>query len=176
MSAYERSLIRRKIAQTLENQTEALDRVYPWRVEPVFNFELPVISVYTRSDPIEIYNTSPRNYKSNLQVDIELVCKNVNSVDDDLDRIMTQVEFALAQDYTLDGLTEDLILIGTEMTIRQEGEENVGSAVLTVECPHIFSFVSDPSRLKTLERIHADWDLYGSNAHIDAEDDIEFPS
>lgn len=151
-----RKAIREKIVDILTGETDAGNRVFPSRVVPIWKEEFPAILVYTAGDTRSIFS-QPKTYAIDLQVRIEILHQGASGLDADLDDLASQVEYLLDQDYSLGGLVEDVTHTGTEITIDKEGEQLIGSVVLSMTCRYYRSSVSDPAFLDDLDRIDTDW-------------------
>jgi hypothetical protein len=160
-----RKNIREAIVETLiDFPTDCGARVYANRVRPVFQTELPLILVQTKTESVELFAESgPREYKRVLQVDVVILAEADESCDDVLDLLGAQVEAALNERHTLDAdgedLCEDVILRGADMGIEKEGNNLLGALRLNYEVPYYTQPVNDAENLEFLNRVDIEYDL-----------------
>ena len=167
-----RKEIRAKIVEMLSGETDAGTRVYPSRIFPVWQKDLPAILVYTPADTREI-DAQPRKYAVDLQIRVEILQKAKDSIDDELDALASQVEYVLAQDFSLGDNVEELVQEGTEITVDKDGDELLGSVVLSFKARYYQSSVTDPIFLDDLKTVQTDWQADGAtSASMDTEDTV----
>lgn len=146
---HKRKLIRHALVAMLTTEdddgifpTDAEDRVFPNRTSALFSSELPAIGVYTFSESVETMNEAPRVYMRRPSIAIEIVAKDNDDLDDVLDDISAQVEYAMLNAgylpdedgaETLDGKID---LGGTEQTIVEAAERKVGLSRTTWVLPY----------------------------------------
>jgi hypothetical protein len=147
------SHVREQIRDAVVSAVTYLDltarRVFRTRVYPMDRESLPGLCVYTSSESIEP-NTigglkSVSAYLRTLSVNIEAYAKASVDLDNTLDDIAVEVETAMAEDSTLNGLVEDVILTSTEIDIMGgDSEQPVG--VLRLSYDIIYrTTLADPS-------------------------------
>ncbi len=168
-----RTRIRQKVVDLLMRRTDAKSSVYSNRVLPVWQKELPAILVYTRNETRELLVSAPKIYKCNMTLAIEILTEGDNTIDDTLDIIASQVEYAMNQDFTLGGLAHEVLFEGIDFTVQHNGENLVGSAVIQYTVPYELDANADACGLKDLNTINAEWNMYGApTGQIDAEDTV----
>ncbi len=138
-------------ARLIAANTRAGIRVFPSRMRPLFDAELPAIILYTDNEPVEKANDSPREYKRSLILTIECAMSAANeaTLDDDLDAFAQEVEDALFSDdqfkrnIAADGdpeelelLNSDLVLGDTEVGIRTDGKLPLAILKTSFEIPY----------------------------------------
>lgn len=180
---HQRKLIRDKIVELLTGATSVGEKVYSSQARPLTEAGLPCILVYANSEPVEIFQESPRQYKRNLSISIEIVAKANETLENDLDAIAASVESKLMQDYTLGDLAADLILTGTELTITPNGDTLIGSCVLTYLVPWYSYAVSDQTEENNFTNFggaDVEWQRPETkevaSGQLDAEDTLDLPS
>jgi hypothetical protein len=134
-------------AVTLLNTTDR--NVFRTRVYPMDRQSLPGLCVYTSSESSEP-NTigglkTVSAYLRTVSVNIEAYAKASADLDNDLDDISVEVETAMAQDSTLNGLVEDVVLTSTEIDIMGgDSEQPVGVLKLSYDIIYRTT-LADPS-------------------------------
>ena len=139
-----RSLIRKAVQQTLLDQTEAGPRVYTNQSSEIWDDELPVIVITTRSETLELLNTAPREYKRAIDFVIEIVAtggespETKDTAEDLVDKIAEEVENKLSRDDRLGSfennfgetmaLVDELVLSNIEFEYTGEGIQPMASA------------------------------------------------
>lgn len=158
----------------LTGATDAGSRVHETRMLPFKKAELPAISVYALSETIDSDSrtVSPREYRRDLTLAIDVVARAADDCDDDLDDIATQIEDAMHVDATLGGVCSDAFLMSTEIGISTETDQHVGVLTLTYSVEY---FTDIPTAdLDDWELLHVEHE--GSDAdHEDdrAKDDVD---
>lgn len=158
-----RKEIREKVVSILNNKTDAGNRVFATQARPVWQEQLPCILVYTPSDSREIDST-PRRYRVTMDLRIEVVAQASDGLDDILDALGSQVEYQMAQDFTLGDLVENARHEATEMTIDKDGDNLIGSLVFSFGCVYYVSSVRDPLFLNELRRVDTEWFPNGADS------------
>lgn len=74
--------------------------------------------------------TYPRKLERDLTVIVELVTRAVSNLDDALDDLCVLTEQAIANDQTVNGLADDIVLVSTTITQTFDGDAPIGSARL----------------------------------------------
>ncbi len=137
--AHQRKLIRDAlVCRLISAGTMAERRVFGSRAAALFPKELPAILVYSKSEQVEISVESPREYKRNLVVSVELVAQadSEDMLDDVLDDFASQVETAIFSEETFGGVVSDTILSDTEMEILSDGEKPIGAVKVSLLMPY----------------------------------------
>jgi len=144
-----RQQIRDAVVEAVTYLDTTKRNVFRTRVYPIDRQSLPGICVYTSSESIEP-NTigglkSVSAYLRTLSVSIEAYAKASTNLDNTLDGIAVEIETAMAQDSTLNGLVEDVVLTSTEIDIMGgDSEQPVG--VLRLSYDIIYrTTLADPS-------------------------------
>jgi hypothetical protein len=171
--AHARQVIRDKIAELLRtNLPEPLNEVV------VVSRETPLrrdgkgrvlqIGVYTTGEDVldQSFRVSPREYYRVVSVQIECVC-NVTPVDDSLDNLAYFVEDVLCQDYTLEGVCQDIRYTGTKFDYDRSGERVIAVAALTYDVEYQTGPVDHSGDAVWLNRIGGEFDLAGAQAIAD---------
>ena len=131
-----RQQLRERAATTLTGLTTTGTKVYQSRVYPLGAANLPGLLIYTKSEDSEAVTMSgARTLLRNLSLVIEGYVKAVSNYDDTVDTIAKEVETAMGNDVTLNGLAKNSYLESTEIEYDGEGEKPVAVVSLpyTVE-------------------------------------------
>ena len=127
-----RQQLRERAATTLTGLTTTGSKVYQSRVYPLSAANLPGLLIYTKSEDSEIVTMSgARTLLRNLSLVIEGYVKAVSNYDDTVDTIAKEVETAMGNDVTLNGLAKNSYLESTEIEYDGEGEKPVAVVSLT---------------------------------------------
>ena len=127
-----RQQLRERAATTLTGLTTTGTKVYQSRVYPLGAANLPGLLIYTKSEDSEIVTMSgARTLLRNLSLVIEGYVKAVSNYDDTVDTIAKEVETAMGNDVTLNGLAKNSYLESTEIEYDGEGEKPVAVVSLT---------------------------------------------
>ena len=130
--AHVRKQIRDRIASVLSSNVSLVKRrVYASRVYPLTEDNLPAITVYTGSEVSSRLNMGLKDLDRSLSIDVDLYVRVTKTFDDDVDKIAVQVEEAIANDFTVNGLAKEAVLTGTDIQFSGDAEQPVGVAKLT---------------------------------------------
>ena len=90
----QRTAIRKAIQSRLLGHTAAGAHVFTSRVKPWREADLPGISIYTSTDPVDADSrkSAPRIYERNLQVKIDCADVQTEDMDDRLDELDQRLE------------------------------------------------------------------------------------
>jgi len=185
-----RKKIRKTVAALLKGKTDAGDKVFPNATVPPWEENLPVILVYTRSEPVDKYAEAPRELERNLQLTIEIVAAGPEvdedgnepagkSLEDILDDIAEQVEVEMSRDETFGGEADDSILANTELEFDGGGGQPIGSSRLTYTITYYTmrpDNVDKQIEINDFEKAEVDWDINQDDSTIEAEDTIDLPT
>lgn len=178
----DRQLIRQAVVTKLLNTTDAQDRVFDSRIDPLMH-QFPSISVYTLAENrTSVFSSSPLELKVNVELSISLVVKALAD-GDYMTALDTLCEQTLAQlDYTLGDTVESCIYSGTTIDLHENGECYFAVADLKFDCVVYQSEAKliDPVALPRLNTINMQWDMadpnngavVGSDGQIDATDNL----
>ena len=127
-----RQQLRERAATTLTGLSTTGSKVYQSRVYPLGAANLPGLLIYTKSEDSEIVTMSgARTLLRCLSLVIEGYVKAVSNYDDTVDTIAKEVETAMGNDVTLNGLAKNSYLESTEIEYDGEGEKPVAVVSLT---------------------------------------------
>lgn len=130
--AHVRKQIRDRIASVLSSNVSLVKRrVYATRVYPLTEDNLPAITVYAGSEVSSRLNMGLNDLNRSLSIDVDIYVRVTKSFDDDVDKIAVQVEEAIANDFTVNGLAKEAVLTGTDIQFSGDAEQPVGVAKLT---------------------------------------------
>jgi len=130
--AHVRQQLRERAATTLTGLTTTASRVYQSRIYPLGSANLPGLLIYTKteeSEPVTI--TGARTVSRNLSLVIEGYVKAVSNYDDTVDTIAEEVETAMGNDVTLNGLAKNSYIISTDIEYDGEGDQPVAVVSMT---------------------------------------------
>jgi hypothetical protein len=179
MSA-QRKLIRQAFAEHLKNKTPAGKNVFPSRSEPLWDqIELPAICIYAGRENITIQDESPRKYRRELEIRVEIGVTG-SDADDQLDDIGDAVERMIGRSdrllYAKEHVVADIILTSEQIDFRDEGRKIIGSLLIIYTATY-FTYEPDECDSEPVDdfkRVHTDYDLSGQQQPADsASDDVE---
>lgn len=126
-----RTELRNAVATTLTGLATTGSRVYKSRIYPIESNKLPCLAIYVKSESIEQSTIGAQKKQRNIELVIECAASANSDLDATLDNICDQVEVAMANNKTLNGLALDVLLQSTEMDLNGDGEKPVGIARIT---------------------------------------------
>ena len=130
--AHVRKQIRDRIASTLKSGVSLVRRrVYPSRIYPLTEANLPAITVYFGAETSALLNMSTKDMIRTATINVDAYVRMTNTFDDDIDAICVQIEAAMAGDFTVNGLAKDAILTSSEIDFSGDTEQPIGVARLT---------------------------------------------
>ncbi|MBI9079190.1 MAG: hypothetical protein JEY79_05560 [Pseudodesulfovibrio sp.] len=171
---HQRTVIRDKAKELLLDNTLAGIRVYRSRVKPYAAKKLPAIGVYLNGGPADHGGRSPRRYKREEDLVIEIVAAELvdTDVDQFLDDLSEQVENIFLADETMSGTVWDCELTDTDLRPTKNGDRVFGSARLTFRVTYE-TVPTDPSADDFLEA-DVEWDEGPApDGEMEAEDTIK---
>lgn len=179
MSA-QRKLIRTAAAAHLKNRTRAGANVFPSRSKPLWDHEdveLPAICVYCGRETITVFQESPRLYKRELELRIEIGASGEDA-DDQLDDIGDAVERAIGRSnrltYAKEQTVADILLSNEQIEFSGEGRKTTGALVIVYTAeyytPEPDEFDSEP--VDDLNTVATDYDIDGKQQPADRARDI----
>lgn len=125
-----RSKIRHKVKDLLSGKTIAKDRVFSNRVKNLNDYELPLIIIKTDLEKNREFSQSPKILERSLNLTVEAHIKAEDRIDDRLDFIASQIENAMTEDFSLEGLASDSMLYQTEIHVDSESDSTYGAVDL----------------------------------------------
>lgn len=179
-------MIREKLRDLLSGKTDAGLNVFSNTASAAWSEQLPLIAIYSRSEEIELWAVSPREYKRRLQIMIEVIAsgsefpnekdgegKDEPSAEDTLDKICEQIESAIAPDETLGEiedpatkkpicLVDEMILSNIELTFRGEGDKPMCAAIMNfVATYHTYSpgSLDDQDGIGEFKKANVQWPI-----------------
>lgn len=170
--AHERKTIRDKIQTLLSGQTSAGTKVYTNREFKHWFADLPSINIQTTDENVSIYNTAPRLYSRDLQVEITINAQATEEIDDILDPIAEQVELVMLGDDTLEGVAEETEFNGTRMRFDEEGERIIGKMTLIFTVKYSAYHGIDPTTLEDHLSDNITYDVGENDNNPDTTDSI----
>lgn len=179
--SHQRALIRQKVIELLTRQksdgtypTIVGGRVSSTRVTPYWESELPCINVYNGLDRAIVFNEAPRELKHDFVLVVECVAEANDMLDDNLDAMAREVERVFSINDTLEGVTADIMLDNTEMSIRENGDRLIGAAKIEFRCEYYTAWpdaIDLP--LDDFESVDVQYDIRGQAVADRAKDIIE---
>ena len=132
--AHVRQQIRERIVSVLTtNVTLVSSRVYGSRVYSFSEADLPAITVYAGSETSGLQTLGLKTSQRIVSIQVDAYVRATSDFDDDVDAIAVQIEEAIANDFTVNGLAKTAVLSSTEMNFSGEAEQPIGSARLTFD-------------------------------------------
>lgn len=132
--AHVRQQIRERIVSVLTtNVTLVSSRVYGTRVYSLTEADLPAITVYAGSETSGLQTVGLKTSQRIVSIQVDAYVRATSDFDDDVDAIAVQIEEAIANDFTVNGLAKTAVLSSTEMNFSGEAEQPIGSARLTFD-------------------------------------------
>lgn len=136
--AHVRKQIRDKVASILKSNVGLVKRrVYTTRVHPLNDTNLPAISVYTGTETSQRMNFGVTDMIRELALEIDVYVRETSKFDDDVDAISVQVEEAMADNFTLDGLAKFVVLTSTQIQFDGDADQILGIAKLTYSVQYV---------------------------------------
>jgi len=108
-------------------------RVYPSRVYPADDDNLPCVLVYATSEANEVETLDGDFEQRSISIRVEGLAKVALNLDDVLDQIAKEVEDVLDGPLTVGAFTTQLQYLGSEITMRADLETPCGSVALVFE-------------------------------------------
>ena len=132
--AHVRQQIRERIVSVLTtNVTLVSNRVYGSRVYSFSEADLPAITVYAGSEASALQTVALKTSARVVSIQVDAYVRATANFDDDVDAIAVQIEEAIANDFTVNGLAKTAVLSSTELNFSGEAEQPIGSARLTFD-------------------------------------------
>lgn len=137
-----RKSIRQRIQLVLKNaNTLAKSNVFCRKSTPHNGESLPYILIYPNQENVETHDMSPKRYKKQFIVSLELVCTHDDDAKlcDEMDALSEQVEVAIESDYQLQGWedielerrVENTQLISVQMDAQGDGSNPSGAVLIS---------------------------------------------
>lgn len=175
-----RRSIKEGLVNTLKGETTARDSVHASRSIPTDIDKLPTVLIYIKSESIEIFNESPREYKRIATITIECIDTgdDDDSADNNVELLAKQVEDNLGLDETFGDLVDDSELVSINFQNEPDGQSPVAAAVITLNATY-YTDASPKSDAADFLRFNTDWqvghDNESSDEIIDAQDEATIP-
>jgi hypothetical protein len=132
--AHVRQQIRDRIVSVLKsNALLVRRRVFSSRVYALTEKDLPAITVYTGSEASALQTIGLKTSARVVSVEVDIYVRATNNFDNDVDAIAVQIEEAIANDFTVNGLAKSAVLASSEINFSGEAEQPIGSAKLTFD-------------------------------------------
>lgn len=136
--AHVRKQIRDRIASQLTSNVSLVSsRVYTSRVYPLTEANLPALTVFAGSETSNRLNMGLNDLNRVLLIEVDAYVRVTGTFDDDVDAIAVQVEEAIANDFTVNGLAKEAVLINTDIQFSGDAEQPVGVAKLTFSVRYV---------------------------------------
>jgi|11BtaG_2_1085332.scaffolds.fasta_scaffold44976_3 hypothetical protein len=132
--AHVRQQIRDRIVSVLKSSASLVKRrVFSSRVYALTEKDLPAITVYTGSEASALQTIGLKTSARVVSVEVDIYVRATNNFDNDVDAIAVQIEEAIANDFTVNGLAKSAVLASSEINFSGEAEQPIGSAKLTFD-------------------------------------------
>ncbi len=110
--AHVRQQIRERIVSVLTtNVTLVSSRVYGSRVYSFSEADLPAITVYAGSETSGLQTVGLKTSQRIVSIQVDAYVRATSDFDDDVDAIAVQIEEAIANDFTVNGLSKNCCVI-----------------------------------------------------------------
>jgi len=120
--AHKRAQIKSRVATVLTGLATTGSNVFLSRTYPIATTDLPGLLIYANSESIQRLEIGIQNRQQRtLDLSIEAIAKG-NTAESTLDQVTVEVEEAMANDQTLNGLATDSQI--TDTSIRQASAES----------------------------------------------------
>lgn len=130
-----RTQIRSALATALTGLTTTAGRVFVNRVHPVTDAELPCLMISLDQEQIN-YDTlkPPRSQSRTTTATVRTIARSLTGVDSTLDASLLEIEAAIYNNRTLNGLVRDIKVdaFGVELDDGAERPTGVGSTTLSI--------------------------------------------
>lgn len=143
MADHKRKLLRQAAKRLLTGATMAGAHVFTNRPTPLWQPEIPAICIYTLEEPASLASQSPRVYRREPRLAIELFVQASGNCDDLMDDFSLQVEDILfANEYLkdpetdLDTLDDRLTLESSNLSLAENGQQVVMSNRMSWIAPY----------------------------------------
>jgi hypothetical protein len=134
MANHLRQQIREAAAALLTGLTTTGPRVYPSRVYPLAEGQLPALRIYATEESAAMLTIhAPKLLERRLTLVVECCAKAGADLDDVLDTMAKEVETALGNAPTLSSKAKDSVLTSTEIELIGDGDQPLGVARLSFE-------------------------------------------
>lgn len=169
----QRKLIRKAAAAALLNRTLVGANVFASRSAPMWeDYELPAICIYGTRETITLQDESPRKYRRELELRIEVAATGADA-DDQLDDIGNQVEQCIGRSnrltYAKEQTVADILLAGEQLEYRTEGKRTIGALVISYTVTY-YSYEPDELDSEPVDDFKSvDTDYSLNNAQAPAE-------
>lgn len=128
--------IRNRVSDRLKAGVDVGERIYTERPNPVFPGELPLGLVYYTNDSVVAINAAQDTYDRRLSVNVDLLHKVREGIDDFLDRLAWQVEQTMLESSTLgdlDGVDNVKLASSVPLNPDSDGEQYAGLTRVTFD-------------------------------------------
>ena len=145
-----RQQIREAIGTACTGLSTTAARVFQARVYPLASADLPGLALYTNSETSEEAEVggASRLLMRTLEVKIDGYSRKTSGLDDELDTICAEVETAIMDNSTVQGLVAYLFILETSVSFSSEGDRPIGCASMTWNCVY-YTEANDPQISKT---------------------------
>lgn len=138
-----RKQIRDRVASVLASGVTLVSgRVYQNRVYPLHEAQLPAITVYSGSETVEPFTMGNMTASRVVEINVDIYNAAVTALDDAIDAIAVQVETAIGNDFTVNGLAKSITLQSVALEYSGDAQTPLGVARL-VYAAHYVTSISD---------------------------------
>ncbi len=186
-----RKNIRNKVVEILKDKTAAGSRVFGNPSITAWESELPVIHVFPRNESVSKFNESPREWRRDLDLTIEILAKGpdtnldlgtpesgVTSLADILDDLVEQVECEMSRDETLQCEVDDSFLQSVDFEFDASGAQPIGSARLNYSAVYMTMSPRDTGKQGVTDdftKAVIDYNLSEDENTREAQDVLDIP-
>jgi len=136
--AHVRKTIRDALTSTLTGLATTGSNVYQTRVYPLAESRLPGLAIYTKNEETT-YETinKPRTLGRDLTLVVEAYVKGTSGYDNTLDDIAKEIEVAVYNDVTLNGICKDVMITSFDADFSGEGDQPVAFATIEIVANYV---------------------------------------
>lgn len=138
--AHVRQQIRDRFATILTGLSGTGSNVYKMRRYALDDAKLPAIAIYSLQESSSLITIGARTLRRMLNVGVEIVAKGTSTgISDTIDGYCVNVEEAVGNDFSLNGLAKSCVLTSSEIDVNVEGEKALGTARLVFSVEYVTS-------------------------------------
>jgi hypothetical protein len=172
-----RNYVRSKL---LNGATNAENRIYKSKIDAHLGEE-PIIGIYTHSERKLERTTNAPEYRKEFTVELQVIVRENDTWDEELDDLCRQIEQLLDFDYYLGGMQSGLVESfepdETDILHNDKAEQQYAMAKMTYKATYLSSQDDNSSTLDNFNTFHGDIDAndptttgeLGPDGQIDAD-------
>lgn len=135
-----RQQIRDRFATILTGLPGTGSSVYKMRRYALDDAKLPAIAIYTLQESSSLITIGARTLRRVVNVGVEIAARGSStSIFDTIDGYCVNVEEAVGNDFSLNGLAKSCVLTSSEIDVNVEGEKALATARLVFAVEYVTS-------------------------------------